>query len=236
MVSICMATYNGERYIREQLNSILSQISDEDEIIISDDSSTDKTIDIIYEYLDKANIKLLKSQKFHSPIFNFENAIKHANGDYIFLCDQDDVWLPNKLNKMKKELEKFDLVVSDCRVVDEKLNIISESFFSILKSGKGFWKNLAINSYLGCCMAFRKDICNYILPFPKGIAMHDIWIGLSVELNGSIKFLNEPLILYRRHGDNASSSSEKSNYSIFYRLKYRIAMLSYLITRKYLNK
>lgn len=66
--------------------------------------------------------------------------------------------------------------------------------------------------------------------------MHDIWIGLSVELNGSIKFMNEPLILYRRHGDNASSSSEKSNYSIFYRLKYRIKMLSYLITRKYFNK
>ena len=234
MISVCLATYNGEKYIREQLDSILPQLNCDDEIVVSDDSSTDKTLQIVQSF-DDPRIRIFPNNKFHSPIFNFENALKKANGEYIFLCDQDDIWLSNKIEMMKKYLGKYDLVVSDCKVVDANLNVLSESFFSTLHSGNGFCKNLIKNTYLGCCMAFRKEVLKYILPFPSLIAMHDIWIGLSVELNGKPYFLHEPLMLYRRHGGNVSFGGEKSHFSLCYRIRYRLIMLYYLSRRKYLN-
>lgn len=234
MISVCIATFNGEKFIPEQLNSILPQLNDEDEIIISDDSSTDNTINIIKSYKDN-RIKILSNNKFHSPVLNFENAIKQAKGEFIFLCDQDDVWLPNKIMVMKEYLKKYTLVVSDCNIVDTNLNIIEKSFFKLNKSYPGFWKNLYRNSYIGCCMAFRKEILAHILPFPHNIPMHDIWIGLLAELNGNVHFIDEPLMLYRRHGNNASFSGEKSKYSFSYKIKYRITLLFNIIKRQYFN-
>ncbi len=234
-ISVCLATYNGEKFIKEQLDSIMVQLSEGDEVIVSDDSSTDKTLDIINLYKDK-RIKILPNQKFHSPALNFENALKYAKGDYIFLSDQDDIWLSNKVKRMVSMLECFDLVVSDCKVVDENLTVIEKSFCMKRNSGVGFWKNFSRNSYLGCCMAFRKEILKYILPFPKRIAMHDIWIGLSVELQGNPIFLREPLMLYRRHGNNVSFGGARSEYSFCYKIKYRLYMLQMLLKRKYLHK
>lgn len=230
-VSVCMATYNGAKYIKEQLDSILCQLGDNDEIIISDDSSKDDTIAIIKAYDDK-RIHLFENQSFHSPIFNFENALKYAKGDYICLSDQDDIWLPNKVNTIKEFLESCDLIVSDCKIVDANLDILHESFFQLHKSKKGFWRNWTRNSYLGCCMAFRKEVLRYVLPFPEKIAMHDIWIGLLVNLVGKVEFVNTPLVLYRRHGENASFAAEKSRYSLFYKIKYRMIMLYYVLKRK----
>lgn len=234
-ISVCIATYNGEKYIKEQLDSILCQLDFQDEIIVSDDSSTDNTLAIIESYGDH-RIKVFSNQKFHSPIYNFENSLKKAKGDYIFLCDQDDIWYPDKVDTMLKYLNKYDLVVSNCKVVDADLNVISESFFTICLSGKGFWKNLIKNTYLGCCMAFKKEVLFYALPFPDNIAMHDIWIGLSVELHGASFFLDTPLINYRRHGANASFGGGKSEFSFSYRLKYRFHMLYSLLRRKFWKK
>lgn len=232
MVSICIATYNGSKYIKEQLDSIISQIDEIDEIIISDDSSTDDTLKIVESYNSK-QIKIYTDNIYHSPIYNFENALSKAKGDYIFLCDQDDIWLPNKIKIMKAELQKYDLVVSDCRVVDSNLNVKEESIFKVLHSRPGFFKNLIKNTYTGCCMAFKKEVLEYILPFPASIAMHDIWIGLSVELHGTVHFIDQPLILYRRHGENASFGCEKSCYSIWYKIQYRMQLLYYLLQRKF---
>lgn len=234
MLTVCLATFNGEKYIKEQLDSILCQIGRNDEIIVSDDSSIDNTLSIIKSYKDN-RIKILSGKMFCSPVRNFENALKHAKGDYIFLCDQDDVWFPDKVKSMLTYLKEYDLVVSDCKVVDANLNIISESFFSGRLSGKGFWKNLMKNTYLGCCMAFRKEVLHYVLPFPAKIAMHDIWIGLSVEMYGTSFFLAHPLVLYRRHGTNASFGGDKSKYSLLYKMTYRLCMLFYLLKRKYWN-
>lgn len=234
-ISVCIATYNGEKYIKEQLDSILIQLGVNDEVIISDDSSTDKTIELIEFYRD-SRIRILRNQKFHSPIYNFENALKEAIGDYIFLCDQDDVWLPDKVENMLQYLVQYDLVVSDCKVVDAELNVISESFFIGRSSRKGFWRNLIKNAYLGCCMAFRKEVLRYILPFPRDIAMHDIWIGLFVEMHGNSFFLPRQLMLYRRHGANVSFGGDRSKYSLLYKIKYRLCMLFCLLKRKYLDK
>lgn len=235
MISVCIATYNGEKYIKEQLKSVLLQLSVNDEVIVSDDGSNDNTIELIQSFSD-SRIKLLLENSFSSPVRNFENALKHAKGDYIFLCDQDDIWLPGKVKTMLSYLEQYDLVVSDCKVVDADLNVISESFFSGRLSGKGFWKNLIKNTYLGCCMAFRYEVLHYVLPFPEKIAMHDIWIGLSVEMHGLSIFLPNQLMLYRRHGSNASFGGDKSKYSLAYKIKYRFYMIVHLLKRKYWDK
>lgn len=230
-VSICMATYNGEKYIKEQLESIINQIDKNDEIIISDDSSTDNTVEIIKEINDD-RIRLYENNKFRNPISNFENALKKVNNELIFLCDQDDIWENNKVDIMKKELMNYDLVVSDCKVVDSNLNTIEDSFFHLRNSGKGFAKNLYKNTYLGCCMAFNKKILEKALPFPKNIPMHDIWLGMIGESFGNTVFIENKLIKYRRHGNNASPTAEKSRYSIYNKMRFRINILTSLILRK----
>lgn len=230
-ISVCIATYNGSLYIKDQLDSILPQLRETDEVLISDDSSNDNTIDIIKSYKDP-RIILHENLSFHSPTYNFENALNNVSGDYIFLCDQDDIWLSDKVESIIPLLEKYDLVVSDCKVVNADLEIINDSFFKLMNSGKGLWKNFFKNTYLGCCIAFKKEIFSYIMPFPPNIAMHDIWIGLSVELHGNPFFLKKPTSLYRRHGENASYAGEKSKNSINYKIKYRLNLLQSLVKRQ----
>lgn len=230
-ISVCMATYNGEKYIKEQLASILPQLQENDEVVISDDSSTDKTIEIIESFNDK-RIILIKEQKFKSPIFNFENSLKNSTGDVIFLSDQDDVWMNNKVSVLLKYLNDFDLVLSDAFIVDENLNIISDSFYLINGSKKGFLKNIIKNSYLGCAMAFNRKILDKSLPFPKKIPMHDWWLGLIGEKYGKIFFVKEKLIKYRRHGGNASPTGEKSHYNFFDKLGFRIKIIKYIFYSK----
>jgi glycosyltransferase involved in cell wall biosynthesis len=225
-----MATYNGEEYILDQLKSILPQLDSCDEIIVSDDSSTDRTIELI-KGLNDNRINILAGNKFRNPIYNFENAIKYSKGDYIFLSDQDDIWIENKVSSCKLELEKFDLVLSDCKIVDGKLNLLSSSFFNTNGSRPGILKNIFSNSYMGCCIAFRRKILQKAIPFPKGIPMHDIWLGLIGELFYSVVFLNEPLILYRRHNNNLSFSGAKSKYSFYTKVKFRFKIIFALSIR-----
>lgn len=231
MISVCMATYNGSLYLREQINSILKQLSPTDELIVSDDGSTDETMDILAEYQD-SRIKIYRNKAPHGVVMNFENAINQSIGDYIFLSDQDDIWMPDKVKIMVQKLQSFDLVVSDAQLVNGENMEIFPSFFGLRDSDRGFWKNMYKNTYLGCCIAFRKDILEYILPFPKKIAMHDIWIGLCIEIFGSPLFLNKTLIQYRRHGRNTSSAGEKSNYKLGYQLSYRLYLLWSLMKRR----
>lgn len=230
MISVCIATYNGEKYIKEQLDSILTQLDKSDEIIISDDSSTDRTIEIIQSYSDK-RIKLYENKKFKSPIFNFENSLTYATGDYIFLSDQDDIWMSNKVETIKEFLVNFDLVLSDANIIDSKGNAMDESFYKINGSKKGLVKNIIKNSYLGCTMAFNRKILEKSLPFPKAIPMHDWWIGLVAEVYGKTCFIDEKLINYRRHGSNASPTGEKSHYSFFKKISFRLALIKALILK-----
>ena len=218
-VSICMATYNGEKYILQQLKSILksNKIS---EIIISDDNSTDNTVSIINGIKDQ-RINLINGPQ-KGIIKNFENAIKNSSGDIVFLSDQDDVWLESKVDKMLEELQHFDLVCSDCFVTNEKLGIVNQSFFELNQSRAGIKKNLIKNSYLGCCMAFKRVIIKDILPFPERIGMHDWWIGLVAELNYKTSFLDEKLIYFRRHGNTNSVTADKSTFSIYQKAIWRL--------------
>lgn len=229
MISVCMATYNGEKYIREQVESILCQLGPEDEIVISDDGSKDHTIQIV-DSLDK-RIKIILNEGKHGVVSNFENALKHSSGDYIFFSDQDDIWSPDKVERCLHALENADLVVHNSRVFFEDDSQPEGDFFIMRNSGSGFFKNLYKNSFVGSCMAFKKEVKSYVLPFPEHILWHDMWIGLMVEKKGKTKFINDQLLYYRRHGNNASATSESSTFSLAFQLKYRLQMLWYTLFR-----
>ena len=226
-VSVCIAAYNGGAYIEKQLNSIVDQLSNDDEIIISDDGSKDNTIEII-ENFDDSRIKLLHNHSSKNLIHNFENALKNAKGDYIFLSDQDDIWSRNKVDIMLAYLQKYDLVISDCSIIDSNDEMIYESFFDLRNSGKGLLKNFIKNTYIGCCMAFNRHVLNKSLPLPCKIPMHDWWIGLVNELFGSIFFCSEKLVKYRRHSHNISASVGQSEYSFMEKLSFRKDLITLL--------
>lgn len=233
-ISVCMASYNGGLYIKDQLESILCQLESDDEIIISDDGSTDNTIDVINSFCDN-RIKLFLSS-FHNLNMNFEFSLKQATGDFIFLSDQDDIWLPNKVNIMLSALKEYDLVSSDCYVVNSKLDVISNSLYNSTKRNKkGFWNNFIKCNYIGCCMAFKKSILDKAIPFPKGLICHDVWIGLVAEAFGNPTFIDEQLIYYRRHQANASQTTIGSTLTLREKISYRFLMLSNII-KKYLNQ
>jgi len=230
MISVCIPSYNGEKYINHQLTSILDQLSPIDEVVISDDSSTDDTIKIIESMNDK-RIVLLKNNKFRSPCYNMENAINYSKGDIIFLADQDDIWEEQKLEIMTKFLKNADLVLSDCFIVDSENNIISDSFYQLMNSKSGFIKNLYKNSFIGCCIGFKRHVLEWALPFPNRLPMHDIWIGLIVEMLGKTLFIDDKLLRYRRHGGNASFTGGRSQYSFYYKVSYRLDLLTKLLIR-----
>ena len=238
-ISVCIPTYNGEKYIHHQLDSILSQMGVDDEVVISDDSSSDRTIEIIKGFNDP-RIKILENCTFRNPIFNLENALKIAKGQYIFLSDQDDVWLPGKVEKTLKKLSDHDIVVCNSHIVDQDEKIIHESYFVWRGIEPGFIKNLNKSAYLGCALAFNRKILDFILPFPKKIAMHDIWIGVVSEMIGKTFFIQEQLFLYRRHEDNFTAAIHKANdqlsdFKLWYKIWYRVVLVWYLGVR-YINR
>ncbi len=233
-ISVCIATFNGAEYIRAQLDSILPQLSPDDEVIISDDSSTDNTISIVRSFND-GRIRIYENNKFKSPVFNFENAIKFSSGEYIFLSDQDDIWTNDKVKVMMMELDRYELVVSDCFITDKDLNIILPSMFGINKSGSGIIRNSIKNAYLGCCMAFNRKILDKCLPFPKDIPMHDIWIGMVADAFYRTSFIHEKLVYYRRHGGNSVQWKNKpvSVYSFGKKMMFRWVILKNLVRLKF---
>ncbi|MDE6410115.1 MAG: glycosyltransferase family 2 protein [Muribaculaceae bacterium] len=225
MVSVCLATYNGERYLREQIDSILAQLREEDELIVSDDGSTDATKEILSSYSD-SRIKLFSNEGNHGVNSNFENAVSHASGDYIFLSDQDDVWLPGKVEECVRALGAADCVVHDCIVTDGSGQVMEESFFSMRGSHPGFWRNLYRNSYLGCCMAFRKEVLKYALPYPDPLPVfQEGWIASLADIKGRVVFIPFKGILFRRHGNNASATAGKSSFGFGKQLSYRLKLL-----------
>lgn len=228
-ISVAIATYNGEKFIKEQLDSILFQILKNDEIIISDDGSTDNTRKIIESYGDK-RIKVVEGP--HNGVKqNFANAINCCSGKYIFLSDQDDIWEDNKVSKVLEtfEKEKCMCVIHDAFVFNSNTNdIIMDSFFEFRKSKRGIIKNIWKNSYIGCCMAFDSSIKNIILPIPNDIEMHDQWIGLLCEKNGKSVFIRDKLIRYRRHEGNFS---KLEHHSILKMIKNRIKIIIKIVGR-----
>ncbi len=226
-VSVCMAVKNGSRFIRQQIGSILPQLSDGDELIVSDDHSDDDTLSLIQSYGDP-RIKVVTNSSA-GLVSNFQNALSKSCCEHIFLADQDDIWHLQKIHIMKRHLKTHDLVICDCQVVNENLEPIHESFFELNKSKSGILRNLIKNSYMGCCMAFNHNVLEMALPFPAGIPMHDLWIGLQAEKHFNVKFIHDKLVTHRRHRLNASSTSSISNFNLQQKLTGRLALIKNLI-------
>lgn len=235
-ISVCMAVYNGEKFIRQQIESVLMQLEDQDELLIFDDVSTDETVKIATEFKYDARIKIIINPCKLGVIKNFECALENAKGDYIFLCDQDDVWMSNKVEECVAILETNLMVITDCKVVDDQLNEIFPSFFELRHSGDGILKNIWKNSYLGCCMAFRKELLRLALPIPKKIPMHDMWLGLIAQTQGTVLFLPQKLSLYRRHQLAISPAAGKSNFNLFRKFNIRVVLITNLLCRVLLLK
>ncbi len=234
-ISVCMATYNGEKFIKEQVDSILSQLSSKDELIVSDDNSQDRTLDIIRSYKDE-RIKIFSNIGNHGFKGNFENALRNATGDYIFLSDQDDIWLPNKVQVVLEKLKDYDLIMHDGKIVDAEAHDLGRTCYSTLHDKTGFWYNVWKNRFSGSRMAFTKEVLQASLPFPKCILVHDYWIGTLALKCFRVSFIPNILMLYRRHGANASSSSEKSRLSLYVKITYRLSLLMAIYSRVFSRK
>ncbi len=230
-LSVALAAYNGEAYIEEQLTSILQNLRDGDEVIVSDDGSTDGTQDIVRNLAKEDKRVKLFDGPCQGLIKNFENALSHCDGDIVFLSDQDDIWHVDKVEAVLACFEETGaaLVIHDAQMTDNERHVLSPSFFAFRGSRAGFFKNLWKNSYIGCCMAFKKDVLTAAMPFDDRIPMHDQWLGLLAEKRHSVVFLQKVLLDYRRHEGTATkdhhgtiSAMVKNRWNMWRAVKKRL--------------
>ncbi len=218
-ISVGICTYNGERFIAEQLESVIHQSVKPDEIVVSDDYSSDETVKIVQEVLSSSKIKYqIIENKTHQGIRkNFEKVFRQCTGDVIFSCDQDDIWLESKIEEFLPFFEDgYDFVYSNSCLVDVQRNIIEPDCWKYY--GVDF-SSIGINQYRiltltnrtlsGYNMAFSRKLLQKTLPFPEHF-IHDDWIALCSSWFGSIKFIDNPLTEYRIHGSNISGFSRKT--------------------------
>jgi glycosyltransferase involved in cell wall biosynthesis len=224
-VSVCMAAYNGEKYVEQQLQSILSQLGSQDEVIIVDDKSTDRTRDKILSIVDP-RIHMVWHSTNCGVVATFEDAVRNATGDVIFLADDDDIWAPEKVAKVLdvfRQNESVKIVLTAISVINQEGNISADTIYSNRKKfNSGFWANVLMNHYQGSAMAFRSTLLTAILPFPKNVGfLHDAWIGTrNARRGGKVAYIDTPLLFYRRHPDNYSRKM-----SPLQRLKTRLQLL-----------
>ncbi|WP_316569216.1 glycosyltransferase family 2 protein [Neobacillus sp. YIM B06451] len=236
-ISIALVTYNGGKFLEDQLKSILNQSRLPNEVVICDDRSSDGTIQILEKFAKTApfDVRIFINEKNLGSTKNFEKCINLCHGDLIFLSDQDDYWLEGKLQRIEQEFLRnpyLKLVFTNGNVVDKELGLLGYTLFESLGFDKRKMKKINQNKEFdvlmsrdvitGCTMAFKKNALK-VNRFPEGW-IHDAWIGLVIAAiyPGSIKYLNDPLIYYRQHGSNQVGAL---NWS---KLKTKQSLLSYI--------
>ncbi|MFN8295973.1 MAG: glycosyltransferase family 2 protein [Chitinophagales bacterium] len=217
-VQILLATYNGGKFLREQLDSLFNQTFQDFTVLIRDDGSTDNTLQIIEEYQQKysAKISILKDDKQNVGVTqNFNLLLEKSTADYIFFCDQDDIWLNEKVEFSLKKIKLLEdknnrtpcMLYSDMRAIDEEGNIVAESVWHQLKiAPKYFTLNrlLIQNIPHGCTMVINKAMRNLAFPIPKDAILHDHWIALLAETTEKFIAIETPLVLLRNHSENVT--------------------------------
>ncbi|WP_170313325.1 glycosyltransferase family 2 protein [Lacrimispora amygdalina] len=217
MITVLLAAWNGEKYLKEQMESLLGQTNQEFTILISDDGSTDRTPEIISEYENRFpdRIKSLKNIKpSGSARDNFFRLLKAASDEYLMFCDQDDIWLPDKVEVTFTEMKKMEkewgrdmplLVHTDLSVADQAGAVLYPSMARYQKIG--VYDNrtshyLVENNITGNTMMINRSLKNLMVDIPKTCIMHDWWFGLIASCFGKISYIDRPLVLYRQHGSN----------------------------------
>lgn len=222
-ISVALCTYNGEKYVEEQINSILKQTILPDEIIVGDDCSTDRTVEIVNNLLASSNISytILPIEKNLGVVKNFERTITSTTGEIIFTSDQDDVWVETKIEKIIEKFEEDEttiLIFSDAVLVDKNLKNLDMNLWesldlniSVLKKNEDFLKYLIVkNGITGATLAFKRDLLDKTVPFSKKF-IHDYWLGIVAASYGmKIKSISEPLVKYRQHDTNVVGAEKKS--------------------------
>ncbi len=208
-ISVCLAMYDGERYIASQIRSILDQLGPSDELVVVDDCSRDASVQIVNAF-DDPRIRLIRNDTNLGVLGTFERALRAAAGDLLFLSDQDDIWRSDKVEHVISVFASdpaITLVVSDAQVIDAAGHVTAQSFFGQRGAfSAGLLHNLVKSKHLGCSMAFRRSMLGYFLPIPSDVPMHDMWFGALNRIYGRTAFIDQPLISYRRHVRNASPS------------------------------
>jgi glycosyltransferase involved in cell wall biosynthesis len=225
--SVCMAAYNGEPYIALQIQSILAQLTTEDELIIVDDCSTDGTREAVRAIPD-TRIRLIEHTINSGVSHSFEDAIRAARNSILFLSDQDDLWAPNKVDTILAAFAadpQVTLIATDTALIDAEGTVFASSdFASRIKVHAGFWQNFLCNRFRGCTMAFRSVILPDILPLPHDYkVLHDLWIGVRNSLSHhKTLYIEQSLVLYRRH---ESTVTGRRNLGLVEKIRNRVHLL-----------
>lgn len=223
-VSVIMAAYNGEKYIAEQLQSIVHQLKKNDELIISDDGSTDRTIEIASSFT-KENIKIVYGN--HTGVVdNFANALLYAKNEIVLFSDQDDIWLEGKVEKVRtcfNQNRNVKLVMHNAGYIDTDGSIMPSDIFEKRNSKHGFFRNIMYSTYYGCCMGVKRDYLLSLMPVPKDV-MYDQYFGACAEKDKVAAFIDEKLINHRYHSGNFSKRQNILQQSIN-RVRLLIAVL-----------
>jgi glycosyltransferase involved in cell wall biosynthesis len=239
-VSVCMATYNGEKYIHRQLTSILDQLSDDDEVVVVDDCSTDGTVATIARIGDR-RIGVHINDRNRGEVFSFDRAMMLAKNDFLFLSDQDDVWVPGRVTLMRQRLvdSGASVVASNFRWVTAAEVPIDVPYAGVAAhdSRRHFGNIVDIflgkTNYFGCAMALRREFVPMVLPIPSFVESHDLWIALASNFVGSNVHIDDSTLLKRKHDQNVTSTV--SARSLYRKLKSRIVFvtsLAVLFTRR----
>ena len=234
-----MATFNGARYLQEQIESILCQTIVPREIVISDDGSEDNTLSIIESYSRRyPSIKLIANPHKRGFIKNFENALVHCSGEYIALADQDDIWEPSKLEVLVNKIGSNSLIHSDAKVIDAKGVLLHQSWTAFYKKkiNQEFIDYLCKkNIVTGCTSLFKKELVPLIVPFPDEVLFHDWWLSLVAFRSGGIAYLDMPLVRYRIHADNTIGAGT-THFTSYQDAVFNVSYYSLLLSRKDLLK
>lgn len=218
MISVCIASYNGEKFIKQLLESIIPQLSMTDEIIISDDNSSDNTVQIIKKIIDKSAVPIFL--KFNNGrrgfVSNFNNALIFARGDYVFLSDQDDIWLENKIKEYRKYFNLYHLIIGNAYVNCNLLKNHNEKYFDTKNTNKNSISILYKNPFAGTTFAMSKSLVSQICPIPlvNKVPFHDWLIVLYASLRFNIFIIKKPTMIYRRHDNNLTNFYKSDNSNL----------------------
>ena len=223
-VSVAMAVFNGEPYLAQQLSSVLSQLGPADELIVSDNGSTDGSVQQLRQAAAQDGRIRLLSCASKGVTANFNNALSACTGELVFLADQDDVWLPDKLRVVCAALSQpgVSAVVHGCTWVNEALQPLERQPAPFrrerIRPADILWRN----QVQGCCLALRREVLQRALPIPEWVPMHDSYLGLMAARQGELRCLQQPLLLYRRHGSNAGDRTARQSLPVMLRDRWRL--------------